>query len=80
MLQKKGMGRDIETARQLQRDVHDKDEITPFEARTIIGISQATLHRYCAEDILECRRHPITKWRFIKRRSVEKLVKEYGLA
>ena len=79
MIKKKRVKRDIEMAKQLLRDVHEKDELTPSEARRILRISHTTLHRYCAEGILEYRRHPLTKWRFIERRSVEKLVKKYGL-
>jgi len=66
-------------ANQLLRDVHEKDEITPVEACRILGISHSTLHRYCAEGILEYRRHPITKWRSVRRKSVEELLKKYGL-
>ena len=71
--------KNIKTGKQLLRDVQEKDELTPSEAHRILGISRTTLYRYCAEGILECRRHPITKWRLIKRRSVEELLRRYGL-
>ena len=71
--------KNIKTGKQLLRDVQEKDELTPSEAHRILGISRTTLYRYCAEGILECRRHPITKWRLIKRRSVEELLRKYGL-
>ena len=76
--QKRRLKRD-KMDKQLLRNVHEKDELTPFEALRILGISHSTLHRYCAEGILEYRQHPITKWRSIKRRSVEELLKRYGL-
>ncbi len=79
MIKKKGVVWDIEMAKKLLRDVNEKDELTPVEVRRILGISYSTLHRYCAEGILECRRNPITKWRFIKRESVKKLVEKYRL-
>lgn len=53
-----------------------EDEISMFEARRTLGISYAAVHRYCVKGILEFRQHPITKWRFIKRRSLEKLIKK----
>ncbi len=65
--------------KQLLKNVREKDELTPSEARRILGISHSTLHRYCAEGILQCRKHPITKWRLIKRSSVEELLKKNGL-
>ena len=71
--------KNIKTGRQLLRDIQEKDELTPSEAHRILGISRTTLYRYCAEGILECRRHPITKWRLVKRRSVEELLRRYGL-
>ena len=71
--------KNIKTGKQLLGDVQEKDELTASEAHRILGISRTTLYRYCAEGILECRRHPITKWRLIKRRSVEELLRRYGL-
>ncbi len=79
VIKKKRVKKDIEMAKQLLREVHKKEELRPSEACRILGISHSTVHRYCAEGILDCRQHPITKWRFIKRRSVEKLVKKYAL-
>ncbi len=79
MIKKKGVVWDIEMAKKLLRDVNEKDELTPVEVRRILGISYSTLHRYCAEGILEYRRNPITKWRFIKKESVKKLVEKYRL-
>jgi predicted DNA-binding protein YlxM (UPF0122 family) len=71
--------KNIKTGKQLLRDLQEKDELTPSEVHRILGISHTTLCRYCAEGILEYRRHPITKWRLIKRRSVEELLRRYGL-
>ena len=70
--------KDIKMAKQLLGDAQGNDELTPSEVLRILGISRTTLHRYCAEGILECRRHPITNWRLIKRRSVEELLRRYG--
>jgi len=79
MIRKKCVERGINLAEQLPKDVQEKDELTPSEAQSILGISRTTLHRYCDEGILECRQHPVTKWRLIKRRSVEELIRKCGL-
>ena len=67
--------KDIEMAKQLLRDVQEKDELIPSEAHRILGISRTTLYRYCTKGILKSRRHPVTKWRLIKRSSVEELLR-----
>jgi AraC-like DNA-binding protein len=78
-IRKKCIERRIKLAEQLTKAVQEKDELTPSEVQSILGISRTTLHRYCDEGILECRQHPATKWRLIKRRSVEELIRRYGL-
>ena len=79
MIRKKCVERGINLAEQLPKDGQEKDELTPSEAQNILGVSRTTLHRYCDEGILECKQHPITKWRLIKRRSVEGLLNKCGL-
>jgi predicted site-specific integrase-resolvase len=59
----------------------DKDDeyISTREAGKMLGISLSTAMRYFDRGILKGKKHPITNWRSVSRRSVLALMKKYGI-
>jgi predicted site-specific integrase-resolvase len=59
----------------------DKDDeyISTREAGKMLGISLFTAMRYFDRGILKGKKHPITNWRSVSRRSVLALMKKYGI-
>jgi predicted site-specific integrase-resolvase len=59
----------------------DKDDeyISTREAGKMLGISLSTAMRYFDKGILTGKKHPITNWRYIRRKSVLSLMKKYGM-
>jgi len=57
----------------------EKETMTTLEASRILGISVATVQRYCNKGVLDFRWSPIGTRRLIVKESVRKLAEKYGL-
>ena len=57
----------------------DDEYLSTREAGKMLGISLSSAMRYFDKGILTGKKHPITNWRYVSKKSVLSLMKKYGM-